>query len=192
MTTVSPATIDAAALRRLRVDDPEVRLLDVRTSGEFQGAHIEGAYNVPLDQLGEHVGELAHLHHPIVVVCQSGARASKAMERLAAAGKVNLRLLAGGMNAWQAAGREVMRPAAEKWSLERQVRLVAGSIVLASILVSVVVPSARYVAGAVGAGLTFAALTNTCAMGAVLSKLPYNRGAACDFDAVVRRLAQPS
>lgn len=188
--TVSPATIDTPELRQLRLDDPEVRLLDVRTPGEFQSAHIEGAYNVPLDQLGEHVEELARLHHPIVVVCQSGARASKAADRLAAAGKVNLRLLTGGMNAWQAAGGEVMRPAAEKWSLERQVRLVAGVIIVASIIVSVVAPPARFVAGAVGAGLTFAAITNSCAMGSLLSKLSYNRGAVCDFDAVVRQLAQ--
>jgi hypothetical protein len=44
------------------------------------------------------------------------------------------------------------------------------------------------VAGAIGLGLTVAALTNTCAMGAMLSKLPYNRHNTCDVNAVVAQL----
>lgn len=192
MTTSSPATaatVDADELRRIRQADPEVRIIDVRTPGEYETAHIQGSYNVPLDQLPEHAGELASLDHPVVLVCQSGARATKAMEQLASAGKGNMRLLVGGIGAWQNAGCDVVRQS-ERWSLERQVRLVAGSIVLLSIIASVFVPAARYVAGFVGAGLTFAALTNTCAMGMVLTKLPYNRGATCDVDAIVRQLSQ--
>jgi hypothetical protein len=120
-------------------------------------------------------------------VCQSGARAAKADDSLREAGMTNIRILEGGMNAWMSAGESV-KTVKERWSLERQVRLVAGSIVLAAIVVSVWVPAARFVAGFVGAGLTFAALSNTCAMGMLLAKLPYNRGAACDINDVVRRL----
>ena len=43
-------------------------------------------------------------------------------------------------------------------------------------------------AGGVGGGLTFAAPSNTCAMGMLLSKLPYNRGAACDAHTIVAQL----
>ncbi len=91
------------------------------------------------------------------------------------------------MLAWQAAGAptNLGRP---RWDLERQVRLVAGSIVLASILASVLVPGLKWVAGLIGAGLTVAALTNTCAMGMLLAKLPYNRGASCDLDTIVGQL----
>jgi rhodanese-related sulfurtransferase len=182
------AAVDAEELRRIRSADPEVRIIDVRTPGEYETAHISGSYNVPLDQLGEHASELAALDHPVVLVCQSGARATKAMDQLAAAGKGNMRLLTGGIGAWQAAGCDVVRRS-ERWALERQVRLVAGAIVLAAIIVSIWVPAARFVAGFVGAGLTFAAVTNTCAMAMVLTKLPYNRGAACDVDAIVRQLS---
>lgn len=188
-TTESAASISPIQLMALRADDPSMRILDVRTPGEFHSAHIPGAYNVPLDQMSEHRGELARLHHPIVLVCQSGARATTAMEQLQDAGKVDLRLLVGGMNAWQQAGGDMAVAAEQRWSLERQVRLVAGLIVLVSILVSLAVPAARFVAGFVGAGLTFAAVTDTCAMGMLLAKLPYNRGPGCDVDSVVRQLA---
>jgi rhodanese-related sulfurtransferase len=192
MTTTDPqpastATIDAAELERLRAEDPAVHVLDVRTPGEFDTAHIPGAYNVPVDLLGEHVRDIAALDHTVVLVCQSGARATKALEALVAAGKSNLRLLQGGMNAWNAAGKDVRR-GAERWSLERQVRLVAGSLVFTSVLASLAFPPAVAVAGFVGAGLTFASVTNTCAMGMLLAKLPYNRGPACDMDAVLDEL----
>jgi hypothetical protein len=122
-----------------------------------------------------------------VLVCQSGNRAAKAEEALRRAGMSNVRLLEGGMNAWAAAHGDV-RVTKARWGLERQVRLVAGSIVLTAIVVSLVVPWTKYIAGFVGAGLTFAALTNTCAMGMPLSKLPYNRGASCDIGAVIDRM----
>lgn len=184
----SPATIDVNELASLRAVDPAVHVIDVRTPGEFETAHIEGSYNVPLDVLGEHTAEVAALGHTVVLVCQSGARATKAMDQLVAAGKSNLRLLQGGMGAWQAAGRDVVRGATERWTLERQVRLVAGSTVLVSILASIAWPAARFVAGFVGAGLTFASVTGTCALGMLLSKLPYNRGPRCNMDDVLERL----
>lgn len=59
---------------------------------------------------------------------------------------------------------------------------------LVSILGSVFVPQLKWVAGLIGAGLTVAAVTNTCAMGMVLGKLPYNRGATCDLDTIVGQL----
>lgn len=48
-----------------------------------------------------------------------------------------------------------------------------------------------WVAAAIGGGLTVAALSNTCAMGMMLSKLPYNRGATCDAQTVVAQLVGP-
>jgi rhodanese-related sulfurtransferase len=149
-TSTTTSTVNAHELRRIREADPEVRIIDVRTPGEYETAHIQGSYNVPLDQLGEHASELAALDHPVVLVCQSGARATKAMDQLASAGKGNMRLLTGGIGAWQAAGCDVVEQS-ERWSLERQVRLVAGAIVLAAIIVSIWVPAARFVAGFVGA-----------------------------------------
>lgn len=120
---VLPASMLATRLRA----EPVIRLLDVRTPAEFETAHIPGAYNVPLDTLGEHAAEIRSVTDvPIVLVCQSGQRARKADDALRAFGMSNLHLLDGGVNAWTAAGLDVVRGAA-RISLERQVRI-AGAV----------------------------------------------------------------
>jgi rhodanese-related sulfurtransferase len=185
----APATdfhvgISAAELRTLLEADPHTRVLDVRTGGEFQSVHIPGSYNVPLDLLAEHAADLATLEHPVVLVCASGARAAKAKDALVAAGKTDMRVLDGGISSWEATGGQVVR-AGEKWALDRQVRGVAGSMVLAGVLASVVLPKSKWLAGAVGGGLLFSAVTNTCAMGQLLGKLPYNKGPECELGEVL-------
>ncbi|OBB13446.1 sulfurtransferase [Mycolicibacterium setense] len=180
--------IDAAELNELKQAGAGPRLIDVRTPGEFETAHIPGAYNVPLDLLQEHRDEIAqHLDQDVVLICRSGQRASTAGQTLRDAGLPNVAILDGGMTAWQNKGFEIRR-GAQRWELERQVRLVAGSVVLSSVLGSVAAPKLKWVAAAIGAGLTTAALTNTCAMGMMLSKLPYNRGASCDARSIVEQL----
>lgn len=186
MTT--PVTIGSRELSERLTAAAPPRVLDVRTPGEFQSAHIAGAYNVPLDLLREHRDEIiAHLDDEVVLVCRSGQRAAQAEETLRAAGLVNVHILDGGITAWQAQGFGVNR-GVQRWDLERQVRLVAGSIVLTSVLGSIAVPKLKWLAAGVGGGLTFAAVSNTCAMGMLLSKLPYNRGAQCDAPTVVAQL----
>ncbi|WP_405107726.1 rhodanese-like domain-containing protein [Micromonospora sp. NBC_01405] len=187
-TPTTPSTLDAATLRELIAAGRTPRLLDVRTPGEFETSHIPGSYNVPLDLLKEHREELRrHLDEDVVLICRSGVRAAQAEQTLAGVGLPNLKVLDGGIMAWQAADAPINQ-GNPRWDLERQVRLVAGSIVLASVLGSVFVPQLKWVAGFIGAGLTFAAVTNTCAMGMLLGKLPYNRGASCDLDSVVGQL----
>ncbi|WP_395309699.1 rhodanese-like domain-containing protein [Mycobacterium sp. AMU20-3851] len=190
MSMTAPATIDSHDLSQLLGSPTPPRVLDVRTPGEFETVHITGAYNVPLDLLREHREEIiAHLDEDVVLVCRSGQRAAQAEEALRKAGLTNVHILDGGIAAWQAEGFAVTRGAA-RWDLERQVRLAAGSIVLAGVLGSIAAPKLKWLAGAVGAGLTFAALSDTCAMGMLLSRLPYNRGAACDAQSIVGRLVQ--
>ena len=93
--------IDSAQLRQLMSDDPLIRVLDVRTGGEFDSVHIPGSYNVPLDTLVEHARDLAELDHPVVLVCKSGARADQAHGKLTGAGKQRLHLLDGGLNGYR-------------------------------------------------------------------------------------------
>jgi rhodanese-related sulfurtransferase len=176
------------------LDAPDApRLLDVRSPAEFETVHIPGAYNVPLDTLREHREELArHLDDHVVLVCRSGMRAQQAEHAFADVGFPNVHVLQGGVTAWESEGGPVERGTA-RWDLERQVRLVAGSIVLAAGIGSLAVPKLKWLATGVGAGLVTAALTDTCAMGAALSKLPYNRGvSSCDIDAVIDELADTS
>ncbi|KUL26911.1 rhodanese-like domain-containing protein [Actinoplanes awajinensis] len=185
----NPAGVDAATLRELLATRGGVRILDVRTPGEFETAHIPGAYNVPLDLLREHGTEFrTHLDDQVVLVCRSGARAIQAGQTLAEAGLPNVKILNGGMTAWQQTDAPVNH-GRTRWDLERQVRLVAGLIVASSVLGSLLLPGLQWIAALMGAGLTVAALTNTCAMGMLLAKLPYNRGTnSCDLTTIVGQL----
>jgi rhodanese-related sulfurtransferase len=190
MTIPATDTIDSNHLRQLRIDDPDLRILDVRTGGEYETLHIPGSYNVPLDTLGEHVSDLASVEHPVVLVCQSGGRATRAHEELAAAGKETLHILEGGMGAWVASGGDVVRGDTNRWAMDRQVRFVAGSLALAGVATSTVIPGAKWLAGGVAAGLTYSSVSNTCAMAAALGKLPYNRTDNCDIAGVLDALNQ--
>ncbi|SEE04735.1 rhodanese-like domain-containing protein [Streptomyces sp. TLI_105] len=192
MSTTPASALTPAALHRLVQEGRAPRLLDVRTPGEFRTAHIPGSYNVPLNTLIEHrAALLPHLGEGVVLVCRSGQRAAQAEKVLAGAGLSGLRVLEGGIVAWETAGSPVER-GPERWDMERQVRLVAGSIVLATGLVGVFVPGAHLIGTAIGAGLTYAALSNSCAMGVLLSKLPYNRGPRTDVRTVIAGLRSAS
>lgn len=172
----SPDRIDALTVLDWLRDPDAVTVIDVRSQVEYESAHIAGSYNVPLNLLGEHAAQLAaRLDRKVVLVCQSGARAAEAQQRLARVGAANLHVLRGGVPDYAAAGGEVIRARA-RWSLERQVRLVAGSLVLAGVTAGLRVPRAGLFAGGIGAGLTLSALTDTCTMGRVLAALPHNRG----------------
>lgn len=179
---------DVADLAR---EPTALRLLDVRTPGEYETVHIRGAYNVPLDTLGEHAREIrANVADPIVLVCQSGQRARKAEEALKAAGLDNLHVLDGGVNGWLAAGLPVVR-GSKKLSLERQVRIAAGGLAaLGGLLGAFVNPMLALLATFVGSGLVFAGLTDTCGMAMLLARLPHNRPATCDVGAMVRALSE--
>ncbi|MDF2704463.1 MAG: Rhodanese domain protein [Nonomuraea muscovyensis] len=184
--------IDAASARSLIAANPDVLVVDVRTSAEFESAHIEGAINLPLDQVDAHLQRIVTgAGGRLLLICQSGNRAERARTALGDAGLSDVVVLDGGMNSWIASGAPVNRGRA-RWSLERQVRLVAGSIVLTAAVASLWAPPAVFVAGFVGAGLTFAALTDTCAMGMMLAKLPYNRAGGVDVEAAIARLRQGS
>jgi rhodanese-related sulfurtransferase len=188
MTTSSPAVIGSADLGDLLNSPRPPRLIDVRTPGEFETVHIAGAYNVPLDLLRQHRDEIGeHLEPDVVLVCRSGQRSAQAEATLREAGLVNLHVLDGGMTAWESAGLPVNR-GAERWDLERQVRLVAGSIVVSSVLGSIAAPKLKWLAAGIGSGLAYGALSNTCAMGMLLARLPYNRGPSCDLDTIVAQL----
>ncbi len=195
MTTISEPVMIAPVLDSAAVADllkvAGIRVLDVRTPGEFESVHIRGAYNVPLDTLGEHSAEIqAHVSDPVVLVCQSGQRARKAEQALKEAGMSNLHVLDGGMAGWLASGQGVVR-GRRRMSLERQVRIVAGGLAATGGVLAVSVnPTFGLVSAFVGSGLVFAGVTDTCGMAMVLSRLPYNRAPGCDVGAMVRALSQ--
>ncbi|MEU6431762.1 rhodanese-like domain-containing protein [Microbispora sp. NPDC046973] len=190
MDTGSP-DIDIATARALIAANPDVLVVDVRTPAEFETAHISGAVNLPLDQVDVHLRRIvADAGGTLLLVCQSGGRAAQARRKLYDAGLPGTVVLTGGMNAWIASGAPVVR-GRQRWSLERQVRLVAGGIVLASIVADLWLPGTRFAGAFVGAGLVVAGLTDTCAMGMLLARLPYNRGGGSDVDTALACIRRP-
>jgi rhodanese-related sulfurtransferase len=183
--------VEPAQLRELRDADPQLRLIDVRTPGEFASMHIPGSYNVPLDLLRQHRRELTADHgDPLVLVCASGARADEARTLLQPVGLHRLSVLHGDITRWERDGGELNRGRGA-WAMERQVRLAAGLLVVTGVTASTAYEPLKWIAGFVGAGLTIAALTNTCAMARVLAQLPHNRTNTSDPRAVLDALTGP-
>lgn len=170
--------LDAQTLQAWQREDPDLIVLDVRSAAEFESLHIAGSVNIPLPLLKDNADSVAtRLGGRTVLVCQSGVRAEQARRRLGAAGTDTATVLTGGVPDYAAAGGKVVR-GKDRWDLERQVRMVAGSLVLAGLTGGrFVSPKVRTVAGIIGAGLTFSAATNTCAMGKALSVMPWNKAA---------------
>ena len=170
-------TLSPQALKGLLDSGKAVELIDVRTPVEYRGAHLAAARNLPLDKLdveaikAERAGSM---DQPLYVVCQSGARSRKACEGLLAAGIVAV-CIEGGIPACEIAGIPVTR-GKQGMSLERQVRIGAGSLVASGVLLGVLVnPWFLAIPGFVGCGLIFAGVTDWCGMGLLLAKMPWNR-----------------
>jgi len=165
---VTPADLQELGARAL--------LLDVRTPAEFAEAHLSEAVLHPLDRLdASTVRRLAEGKEACVLVCRSGQRARQAAERLAHAGVPGLQILEGGVLAWEAEGRPLKR-GRKTISLERQVRIAAGSLVVLGVFLAWLVhPLFVLLAGFVGAGLVFAGVTDTCGMGLLLARMPWNQ-----------------
>jgi rhodanese-related sulfurtransferase len=180
------ATITPRKLAELRSAGNLIDLIDVRTPVEFREVHVDFARNVPLDRLDAPSVQAArgkNAGQPLYVICRSGSRGKQACEKLAAAG-INVVNVDGGTLAWDAAGLPVVR-GKKAISLERQVRIAAGFLVLVgAVLAMTVHPYFAGLSAFVGAGLMFAGITDTCGMAMILARMPWNQvagesGAAC-------------
>jgi len=155
--------------------DPQVKLLDVRSVLEFEEAHIKDSINIPVDMLAAKLKELSLANQGYIVLCRTGNRSSMAADMLMQGGIHSVKVMEGGITRWQKekfpviAGKRVI-------SLERQVRAIAGSLVLIGILMSGFLhPGFIAISIFVACGLIYAGLTDSCLMGMLLMKLPYNK-----------------
>lgn len=174
---MSVATISPRELFDMVRQGQPVELVDVRTPVEFREVHADCARNVPLDQLRAvfPAGGESSQAGPLYVICKSGNRSKQACEALQAAGYQSVVSVAGGTEAWDQAGLPVVR-GKKAISLERQVRIAAGTLVVTgSVLGAIVSPWWIGLAAFVGTGLVFAGVTDTCGMGMLLARMPWNQ-----------------
>jgi rhodanese-related sulfurtransferase len=155
-----------------------IDLIDVRTPAEYTEIHARPARSVPLDRLDPAAivaSRVSSPDQPIYVICKGGNRGKQACEKFYQAGYTNVVNVAGGTLAWEKAGLEVVR-GRKMISLERQVRIIAGSLVLiGAVLGGLVNPWFCLISGFVGAGLVFAGVTDTCGMALILARMPWNQ-----------------
>jgi len=156
--------------------------VDVRTAAEYGGSRCRDSENLPLqdltvEQMSEHLRQCgADGSTEIYLICQAGKRAEMAADKLSPSLPNPLKIVAGGVTALP--DHVLYQGNMSVISLERQVRIAAGSLVLIGVLLGALVnPAGYYLSAFVGAGLAFAGITDTCAMGMLLAKMPWNQAA---------------
>lgn len=155
--------------------DPQVKLLDVRSVLEFSQVHIKDSINVPIDMLSDKINEISQSKQSYIVFCRTGNRSSMAADMLMHSGIHGVKVMEGGITRWQSEGLSVIKGEGGM-SLERQVRFIAGSLVLFGIIMAWLVHwSFVFISVFVSCGLIYAGLTDNCLMGTLLMKLPYNK-----------------
>ncbi|MGD9855342.1 MAG: rhodanese-like domain-containing protein [Planctomycetaceae bacterium] len=185
MATDTLSTITPLELEKRRQAGQSTNLVDVRTPVEYQEVHVEFARNIPLDRLNPTDVLAGHpASEPLFVICRSGNRAAKACDAIRAAGFDRVVNVEGGTTAWDEAGLPVIR-GKNAVSLERQVRITAGAIVLTGALLAFFVNMHfLWLSAFIGAGLMFSGITDSCGMGMMLARMPWNQvkpeTAACD------------
>lgn len=155
--------------------DDAALLIDVREFPEYAAGRISGAKHIPLGEIESRKNEIAP-HKRVYVLCRTGKRSAAAQKKLYSLGFSNVINVAGGFESWKKEGFHYERDENAPWSLERQVRLVAGLLVLSGVLLGAFVhPNFLWLAGFVGAGLTFAGASDWCGMALLLAKMPWNQ-----------------
>jgi rhodanese-related sulfurtransferase len=170
-------TIPAQELGNICKQGSPITLIDVRTPAEFREVHADIARNIPLDRLDPEelsVTRNGNPEQPYYIICRSGNRGKQACQKLLAAGLENVINVEGGTQAWEAAGLPVVR-GKKTMSLERQVRIAAGFLVLLGVGLGWFHPAFLGISAFVGAGLMFAGITDTCGMGMMLARMPLNQ-----------------
>ncbi len=179
-TTPKAPTCTASELFQRWKADPKLYIVDVRTPAEFSQSHFPGAANRPLGSWtpDEFVREFGHdSGWPVYLHCRTSVRATTAINQLKAAGVNHVILVTDGFEAWNAEGYETHgNPHATGMSLERQVRIAAGTLVaMGTLLAACVSPWFLLLSGFVGCGLIFAGLTDSCGMGMLIARMPWNQ-----------------
>ncbi len=175
---MSLRAITTLEFRDLLAREPDLPLIDVRMPAEFREVHVAGARNLPFhhlsaESLSDALGENGD--STVYFICKVGVRSLKACRKASEFGVADVVSVEGGTDACVAGGLPVRR-GKKAVSIERQVRVAAGGLILAGAVLAIAVhPYWAALSAAVGAGLIHSGVTDTCGMGMLLMKMPWNR-----------------
>lgn len=156
-------------------NDPRSKILDVRSAMEVSQMHLDNSINIPIDMISAKIGELSQAKQNYLVLCHSGNRAAMAADILMQSGIHNVKVIDGGIARWKKEKLSVIKGQAGI-SLERQIRVIAGTLVLTGIiLASLLHWGFIFISAFVAVGLVYAGISDNCLMGTMLMKLPYNK-----------------
>ncbi|WOO39517.1 rhodanese-like domain-containing protein [Rubellicoccus peritrichatus] len=174
MASLAPSVLNSHLLE----NSSQIYLVDVRTPAEHRAKHLPNSDLRPVDRFNEKEAKAVKAaagDRKVCFICQSGKRSKLSLNVWKKAGFSDADELDGGLNAWEAEGLSLEKGQGEVMSIERQVRIAAGSLVFIGTLLGVFVsPWFLIIPGFIGAGLTFAGITDTCGMGMMLAKMPWN------------------
>lgn len=155
----------------------EVLLIDVRDPERYATRRIRDARSMPLPTLD--LSQLPPLDgRRLVFQCEVGITSHTAAQHAVAAGIPAVHNLEGGIRAWRKAGLPVVEDTRRPLPLQRQVQMIAGTLVAAGTTLGyLLTPWFLLLPAFVGLGLLYAGATGNCGMTALLVRLPYNRRA---------------
>ena len=151
------------------------RMIDVREYPEYADGHIAGSEWVRLSEIA-HASAAWSRDEALLLVCKSGQRSEQARTLLAGKGFLYVQVLTGGVEQWTREGGVLTRLPQKVWSMERQVRVISGGMVVVSLLLALLVSHWFLIwTGLVGAGLVFAGVSDICMLATALGAMPWNR-----------------
>jgi len=182
MKSATMKTIAAGEVSEGPTPNAPIDVIDVRTPAEFEEVHATLTSNVPLDALDAEkflTSRRGREGKPVYILCRTGNRACQACEKFLQAGFDNVYVVEGGIESWVNGGLPIVR-GRKTMSIERQVRVVAGSLILLGVLLGYTNIHWIWLSGFVGAGLVFTGITDSCVMGMILARMPWNQRKSCD------------
>ncbi|ACE82752.1 rhodanese-like domain-containing protein [Cellvibrio japonicus] len=159
----------------------DICILDVRTTAEVNAASLADCLHIPLheltpERLRHDIEKSGKNGSRVYLLCQGGKRAEMAADQLKGQINAELVIIEGGINAVKQSNIPLRVTSKKTISLERQVRIAAGVLILIGMILGTWFNPGFYVLSAfVGAGLVFAGISDICAMGMLIAKAPWNR-----------------
>lgn len=154
---------------------PDIIMIDVRESGEYNREHIAGSYNIPLAKIAT-TDFSSYKNKKVIFYCRLGNRTRSSENILAATGLKEICCMEGGIEQWKKCGFPTVIDSSAPIDIMRQVQITVGLLILVSLFLTYAVsPLFILLTVFAGLGLLIAGITGFCGMAKLLMFLPWNQ-----------------